>query len=843
MKTAVLRRVELQLRVNGSPRTEHALECCARPQLTTRAPNRVRNGPGRRASYAAYAADRNAKAKPRPLIRYESKPVPLSEGQKTARRAAREIQDAVEQKDLAAVIRAYDAFPSKDMISTIDRNHAIRVLRDFAYRLQDAPAQSALKASHDTAVEFARRLAADVRTGKVDHEPTKVEDLLIAFLLTGDFEHGVEFWSWWREHGESSPQGSVVYGAAISLLAHQGRPLAELEAVYGEALTRFPGDFAAYHLSHNAILADRSGSVTIKGVSQLLINGIVEARVLRGDSRGAYLGLDTAMRLIPVLNPFRLFSPYLRERPLLEAYTVLAIKYRSGFTFPVGTLRSVTRELRDASYATRGGLSQHMLTLRALLNLTYMHCGCTRESKIGKNFLSEILIFTANTMLLRPVARLGPDDRQQLARGVLSLIGKMLEVFARFGAMPGRAVFNHMMRDVVPHGRGRTELDAVLAAADASGVGRAEIDPQFILGTAGKLRDGSLVREQWESLIRARASAGEDIKLSDATRLARACALTDQPDYARSQLGTAVVSHFSGDEVEALEAAMAQHEGKTGHEINQQDLIVWAADCEAVPLEAFLQGLETITKDLDVVDELKGLNEVEDWSRRTLPISLLPPPVELQMPEADCRALYDRLTTEQKPDQPVTGSPAGEAPIGEASTGNPSTGEASSGEASSREASSGEASSGEVSTGEASTGEASTGEATTGEMSSGETSNVESPSPASSAQPASAADLPRQSPTNISYEQLRYDSWKAINLLLYMAEKHDGRAWPARWEAGVGGGALPQRTAGLMVEEGVMGLGLSNPEAEAVEDVGSAEHIAAAKRTILRLRGITDVEL
>lgn len=111
----------------------------------------------------------------------------------------------------------------------------------------------------------------------------------------------------------------AVYGAAIEALAYASEPLADLETLYDRALIRFPGNFASYHLSPEAVVPDRGQPAFSKNVPISLLQGIFTARLLNGDWRNAYLALDVVLRLLPDRVPKRFFDVIISQRPFAEA--------------------------------------------------------------------------------------------------------------------------------------------------------------------------------------------------------------------------------------------------------------------------------------------------------------------------------------------------------------------------------------------------------------------------------------------------------------------------------------------------------------------------------------------
>ncbi|QDS71651.1 hypothetical protein FKW77_007567 [Venturia effusa] len=149
--------------------------------------------------------------------------------------------------------------------------------------------------------------------------------LLGIYKESRQFNKAKSLWKWLSTQEEDGYVSQAVYGAAIEALAYAGEPLAELENLYNEALIRFPGNFASYHLSPEAVVPDRGQPGFFKNVPISLLLGIFTARVLNGDWRNAYLAFDVVLRLIPDIVPKRFFVPIIYHRPLAEAVRVFQL--------------------------------------------------------------------------------------------------------------------------------------------------------------------------------------------------------------------------------------------------------------------------------------------------------------------------------------------------------------------------------------------------------------------------------------------------------------------------------------------------------------------------------------
>ena len=138
------------------------------------------------------------------------------------------------------------------------------------------------------------------------------------------------------------------YAVAIDMLARENTPLEDLEDLYSRALARFPGTFSAYHLSPNAILPDRGTPLGITALPTQLLQSITQARLMRGDTKSAYLGLDTVFRIGPTTVMERFARVFHMERPASEYYTVFAMFCRAGIPVAGVSFKALLASLRES---------------------------------------------------------------------------------------------------------------------------------------------------------------------------------------------------------------------------------------------------------------------------------------------------------------------------------------------------------------------------------------------------------------------------------------------------------------------------------------------------------------
>ena len=684
------------------------------------------------------------------------------------------------------VIQAYRGVGDKTKLSL---RHTSKVTNALHQALRASKWAQGPNAHNDTGaevMEFAEELVDDITNGQIVPNRRAHVRLLGMFKESGRRDAGVTFWKWLEAQDERLVD-SDVYGAAIELLAVHGTPLPELEELYQQALARFPGTFASYHLSPEAILPDRDHQTTLAGMPMTLLQGILTARLLNGDIRNAYLALDTALRLYPDQLPARFFTLFSEERPVVEAYTVFAMAWRAGISIPLGHVKYQMSALR--SHADGISAKRHPMALRAMLSVLYMHLSA--KGTMTQNSMNELVIAMTQLLRMDAITSMEAKDKQRIVRAVMDLIRKGIAVFARFGAWPGLSAFNSIIVNLGGYGHSKQTIGVALADAQALGIEPNEVTRRSIIIAAGLLDDAELVKKGWEQVVEARTTDGEVPDVVDFHCLIKAAHLTGQIDFAREAFEK-YAEHFEENEREILSSGLDDG--------NMYNLGVVNSP-EEFSVSMLLKQIEKISKDLDVIDErTKDPRKLQDYSEQALPMRFLVED-EVLLPEEDLRGIYNDMTTEPQSTKPAHSG-------GEDSAAEPP-----------EDSSSAEQPSGSQ-------------DYTASVVSSEPTEQSPSPPPP-----------PALTPTNIPFSTIRYENWKLINWLLETSEANDKAYQEAVDKAIAAGTAPPARSKGLgptLAWRDVEGVGLSDlMDGDKRKDVRRAkgEDVRMAKDHILRLRG------
>ena len=546
-----------------------------------------------------------------------------------------DLRQAVQAYLIKDVARLYHALPDKRTLSERDfrtiaqcLHHCLRVERReslFNKRREDT----------DTLVAFAEELVKDVKGGNLAPNGKAHVHLLSFFKESGVRDAGIRFWQW-LEARDDLFVNVDVYGAAIELLAVNGASLSEMEDLYQQALNRFPANFAAYHLSPEAIVPDRDEMTRVGGIPMTLLQGILTARLLHGDTRNAYLALDTALRLYPDQTPPRFFILFLEERPLLETYTIFTMACRGGIMIPQNQFRKLLSMMRSSSDLSSP--ARHALALRAMLSSLYMYIGC--GGQVSQNAANELVVALTQLLRLKGVSNLEAEKKQKLVEGVVDVVRTALGVLARYGARPGISAFNAIITNLGGYGHSKQQVGVALSDAKSLGLEPTDVTMRSILTAAGTLNDKDFVMKAWKDLKQARLDAGQYPNATDFHVLVKMCRLTDQIDLARG-------------EFEGLKDQIPSH-SHDGIELGLDDDGFYQSDedSESADFPSLLGEMEKVRSDLEIIEErTKGHPKVQDFRDQLLPMTLLSLASKSPLAEVNTRKLYDELTTEQRPSQ------------------------------------------------------------------------------------------------------------------------------------------------------------------------------------------------
>ncbi|KAI5210056.1 hypothetical protein E4T39_00668 [Aureobasidium subglaciale] len=354
--------------------------------------------------------------------------------------------------------------------------------------------------------------------------------LLSFYKESAAYEKGNAFWSWLVKQGDDYVNANL-YGVALELFAFQGRPAEDTEQLYEQALDRFPGVFLRYHLAHNAVIADRSQPTAISGIPRALLQGILTARILRGDAKSAYLTLDTTLRLFPIKLPARFVTLFVQERPLNEAYKVFLLACHAGATPGHDALKILLTNMRKVVAARP---LENAAMLRAMVTACYAHMAS--GAALHNKSLNELVIAITGLLKDRAFTGMSSDRLRSITDGIGALISDLFGIWASQNSPPGIASFNSMIANLAGRGKRQDVIDHSLEALEHYGLKPNTVTFRSILAAAGEMGDAEAIRSAWTNLVANRIENGAALELIDWQNLLKAARRTDNPDYVLQQL-------------------------------------------------------------------------------------------------------------------------------------------------------------------------------------------------------------------------------------------------------------------------------------------------------------------
>ena len=435
------------------------------------------------------------------------------------------LRNACEHVDFAKIMELYPTLLSEGILSGRDTRQICQALHT-AMRL--------LKPTDPKRAElfvFFQTVVADLRSGALETYPYAYVHLLSTYKELNRFAEGRELWEWLAE--DDDRVSLTVYGAAIELLAAGSLlPLPDLEALYSEGLKRFPGTFAEYHLSPDAIVPDRTRPVSIAGLSANLLQGILTARLLAGDWKKSYLALDTALRLFPAQTPPRFFELFMQNRPLSEAYTSFLVACRAGTHVNANHARNLISKLRLAITKSRS-LAKRMMLLRAIVNAIYAYQQAT--NRVVDTHISGLFHAFASLLPQNLPGENYQGEDVELRNIIVVTAHQVVANLLQSGMPPTPVVFASVV-NMAGKLNVSDLLTVTLGDIQRAGLELNESQLGTVLASAGILGNHELVEEFWSRIVTSFEGRGLHIDYSSWITLARACRRANHTSFAREQL-------------------------------------------------------------------------------------------------------------------------------------------------------------------------------------------------------------------------------------------------------------------------------------------------------------------
>jgi hypothetical protein len=467
---------------------------------------------------------------------YATTPKHIRKRQKIAQEAERPppflrhvelLRDALNANNIPQIASAYNVLRNKIPLGDKDVADMAKSLHTSLRLLPSLVRETRIPAEFTTLADL---LVLDIQARVLPPSYDAHLHLLSFYKESAEFEKGTAFWSYLVKQGDDYVNANL-YGVALELLAFQGRPAEDTEELYEKALARFPGVFLEYHLAHNAVIADRRQPTVISGIPKALLQGILTARILRGDAKNAYLTLDTTARLFPTRIPTRFVTLFVQERPLDEAYKVFMLACQAGAAPGHDALKILMTRLRKVA-ATQP--LENAAILRAMIMLCYTHTAS--GAPLHNKSLNELVIAITGLLKDHAYTKMSSDQLRPITNAISNLLSDLFGIWASQNSPPGIASFNSMIANLAGRGKRKDVVDHALEAMDHYSLKPNTVTFRSILAAAGEMGDSEGIRSAWTDLVANRIEKGAALELIDWQNLLNATRRINDPEYLQQQL-------------------------------------------------------------------------------------------------------------------------------------------------------------------------------------------------------------------------------------------------------------------------------------------------------------------
>ncbi|KAH7356339.1 hypothetical protein BKA66DRAFT_428405 [Pyrenochaeta sp. MPI-SDFR-AT-0127] len=549
-----------------------------------------------------------------------------------------QLRQASDTRNVQKVMGLYPTLLAAQVLTPSDTR---RITQTLHVRARHASANS----RRSELLPFAQRVASDLRSGVLQPHYFAFVHLFGIFKECKCFDEGRNLWQWLVEQDDRYVS-QAAYGAVIELLAYGGAvSLPDLENMYADGLKRFPGTFAEYHLSPDAIIPDRTRPFEVAGIPIILLQGILTARILSRDWKKAYLALDTALRLLPTQTPSRYFELFMTERPVSEAYTAFLVACRAGICLKPNHVTALIMKMRAAMRASPS-MADRMMLVRAIANAlyAYLQAGGQLESIHVGNFIHAIV-------QLLPEKMAGEDyesEAAEIRNTVVVATHEIMSGLIQAGMSPQIPPFEGL---ISLSGKLRVSglLSTTLQDVQTAGLDLGPIGTRSALTSAGLVGDRDIIEQLWERMVSTAEAETAQIPFEDWITFTKACRRANHTDYFRGQLlklPHAITSSTERHIIQQIDQQEPTPSGPSTFDYMAPEEV--ASQFEA--LKAQMKNIEAVVMSGQPLDLLKS----------PFYMHIDPDYAPLGQP-SDLRAIYNELTTD--PHQPPPPPPAEGAPV------------------------------------------------------------------------------------------------------------------------------------------------------------------------------------
>lgn len=488
-------------------------------------------------------------------------------------------------------------------------------------------------------IPLIQQVIGDLQRGAIEPHHLASVHLLGICRHCRRFDEGHDFWQWLIEQDERFVS-SHVYGAAIELMATGGMmTLPELEDLYTDALKRFPGTFAEYHLSPDAIVPDRTQPNKVPGIPTTLLQGILTARILARDWKKAYLALDTVLRLYPTQTGNRFFELFITERPITEAYAAYTLACRAGVRLGPTHLTTLITKITSAMEET--SMPDRMMLVRAVANALYAYV------ETGAELQSiHVAAFIRTLEQVLPEKNVGEDFlgeesgcRNAIVLAAYGIVSGLLQA----GMPPQLPLFASLI-SLAGNMRAPELLVTTLQDLEAAKINLGPIEVRRIITSAGLVGNREVLEHMWERVVSAAEIEGAAISYEDWITLTKACRRASHTDFFFRQLSRlphAITSRIQNQVLQQIEWA----------ESTSSD----ASTFQCMSLDRLNSSLDALRVQVQNIEAVTMSGQTLNFMKTPFYMHIDPEQDAIATPEA-LRTVYDEMTTD--PHQPAPLPPA-----------------------------------------------------------------------------------------------------------------------------------------------------------------------------------------
>ncbi|KAF2478146.1 uncharacterized protein BDR25DRAFT_275926 [Lindgomyces ingoldianus] len=530
---------------------------------------------------------------------------------------------ALDARNLPVVVELYPALVESIPLEPRDTRAIATQLHNYLRNHPNPASQS------EFVLMFLERITQDIQSRKLPPHTFAHVHLLGIYKECKKYDEGYAFWLWLQEQDDTYVD-QAVYGAAIEMLAFQGRTsLATLEELYINGLKRFPGTFAEYHLSPEAIVPDRTQPTTIPGIPLILLQGILTARMCWRDWKKAYLALDTALRLYPHQVPPRFFELFMNERPMSEGYTVFLLACRAGILLKPNHLTSLLSMLSD-TMGRCPSLDDRMVILQGMVNALYAYLeagGMIQGPHVG-----SILNAFGNLLPRKPFGEDYQGNEGKIRNIIVTTAHEIMKTLIQSGVPPQPQLFISLIK-LAGTLRVPSLLEVSLRDIETARIDIGAIGSRNVLISAGHLRDRATLERFWTAIASQAESEGRQVTYSDWITFGRACRQADLKDFFNEQL-----QKFKHSVTPREEVLLAQ-------ELNWSEKPPTAENFSLMDPANFISMMGTIRARINDIATAVMSGQTLDLLKTPFPMFLDPERRSLGLMK-DLRAVYDELSTD-----------------------------------------------------------------------------------------------------------------------------------------------------------------------------------------------------